>query len=43
VPGTYRVLWEIFATADGNPGRPTPVRDLLPPEQQISNEFRLVR
>jgi len=43
VPGTYRVLWEIFATADGNPGRPTPVRDPLPPEQQISNEFRLVR
>jgi len=43
VPGTYRVLWEIFGTADGNPSRPTALRDPLPLEGQVSNEFQLKR
>ena len=43
IPGTYRILWEIFSATTGNPSRPSTTRDPLPIEQQISNTFRLVR
>lgn len=41
VPGTYRVLWEVFAGVEGNPRQPTPVKDLLPLEWRVSNEFQM--
>ena len=43
VPGTYRVLWEVFAGVQGDARQPVPVKDLLPLEQRISNEFQLAR
>jgi hypothetical protein len=43
IPGTYRILWEIFRGTAGNPSRPSTTRDPLPVEQEISNSFRLVR
>lgn len=43
IPGTYRILWEIFSGTAGNPSRPSTTRDPLPIEQQVSNTFRLVR
>lgn len=43
IPGTYRILWEIFSATTGNPVRPSTTRDPLPIDQQISNTFRLVR
>jgi hypothetical protein len=43
IPGTYRVLWEIFRTRSGDPRRAVTTRDPLPVEQEISNSFRLVR
>lgn len=43
VPGTYRILWEIFrgTTNDGS-GHAVATKDPLPVEQEISNTFRLV-
>ena len=43
IPGTYRVLWEIFQGTTGDPRRPGTTRDPLPVEQEISNSFRPVR
>jgi hypothetical protein len=43
VPGTYRVLWEVFSGTSGDPSRPVTTKDPLPLDQQISNTFRLVR
>lgn len=43
IPGTYRVLWEIFQTTSGESRRAVTTRDPLPVEQEISNSFRLVR
>jgi hypothetical protein len=43
IPGTYRVLWEIFSDVQGNPARPVTTRDPLPVDQEISNTFKLVR
>ena len=43
IPGTYRVLWEIFTGTSSNGGRTIITRDPLPIDQQISNTFRLVR
>jgi hypothetical protein len=43
IPGTYRVLWEIFSGTRGDPSRPGTTIDPLPLDQQISNTFRLVR
>jgi hypothetical protein len=43
IPGTYRVLWELFHSTTGDPSRPSTTRDPLPIDQQISNSFRLVR
>jgi len=43
IPGTYRVLWEIFQGTTGDPRRPVTTRDPLPVDQEISNSFRLVR
>ena len=43
IPGTYRILWEIFSATAGDPSRPSTTRDPLPIEQQVSNTFRLVR
>jgi len=43
IPGTYRILWEIFSGTTGDPSRPSTTRDPLPIDQQISNTFRLVR
>jgi hypothetical protein len=44
IPGTYRILWEIFSGTSGDPSKPSSTtRDPLPVEQQISNTFRLVR
>jgi hypothetical protein len=43
IPGTYRILWEIFRSTTGDPSRPSTTRDPLPVDQSISNTFRLVR
>jgi hypothetical protein len=43
IPGTYRVLWEIFSATSGDRSRPVTTRDPLPVDQEISNTFRLVR
>lgn len=43
LPGTYRILWELFSSTSGDPRRPSTTRDPLPVEQEISNKFRLVR
>lgn len=43
IPGTYRVLWEIFSDVQGNPARPVTTRNPLPVDQEISNTFKLVR
>ena len=43
IPGTYRVLWEIFSDVQGNPARPVTTRNPLPVDQEISNTFQLVR
>jgi len=43
VPGTYRVLWEVFAGVEGNPRDPVPVKDLLPLEHRVSNPFELAK
>lgn len=43
IPGTYRILWEIFSDVEGNPARPVRTRNPLPVEQEISNTFQLVR
>lgn len=43
IPGTYRVLWEIFSATSSNPLRATTTTNPLPVEQQVSNTFRLVR
>lgn len=43
IPGTYRVLWEIFRGASSNGGRTVTTHDPLPVEQSVSNSFRLVR
>jgi hypothetical protein len=43
IPGTYRVLWEIFSDVQGNPARPVTTRNPLPLDQEISNTFKLVR
>ena len=43
VPGTYRILWEIFHGAAGEPSHPVITRDALPTEQEVSNTFQLVR
>ena len=43
IPGTYRILWEIFNGTSGDARRPATTRDPLPLDQQISNTFRLVR
>ena len=43
VPGTYRVLWEVFAGVQGDPRQPVPVKDLLPIERRVSNPFELAR
>jgi hypothetical protein len=43
VPGTYRVLWEVFAAVDGDARKPVPVKDLLPLELRVSNPFELAR
>jgi hypothetical protein len=43
VPGTYRVLWEVFAGVEGNPREPVPVKDLLPMEHRVSNPFELAK
>ena len=43
IPGTYRVLWEIFSDVQGNPARPVRTRSPLPVDQEISNTFQLVR
>ena len=43
IPGTYRILWEIFSATTGDPSRPSTTRDPLPIDQQVSNTFRLVR
>ena len=43
IPGTYRILLEIFSATTGDPSRPSTTRDPLPIEQQIANTFRLVR
>lgn len=43
VPGTYRVLWEVFAGVQGDERQAVPVKDLLPAEWRISNEFQLVK
>lgn len=43
VPGTYRVLWEIFrGTSKEGGGRAIATKDPLPVEQEVSNTFRLV-
>lgn len=43
IPGNYRILWEIFSDVQGNPARPVTTRNPLPPDQEISNTFKLVR
>jgi hypothetical protein len=43
IPGTYRVLWEIFHGAAGEPSHPVITRDPLPVEKEVSNTFQLVR
>jgi hypothetical protein len=43
VPGTYRILWEVFGGVEGDARQPSPVKDLLPIEWRISNDFELVR
>jgi hypothetical protein len=43
IPGTYRVLWEVFTGMSSDRGRTITTRDPLPVEQEISNTFRLVR
>jgi hypothetical protein len=43
VPGTYRVLWEVFGGVDGDPRRPVPVKDLLPLSRRTSNPFEIAR
>jgi hypothetical protein len=43
IPGTYRVLWEIFSDVQGSPAQPVRTRNPLPVDQEISNTFRLVR
>lgn len=43
IPGTYRILWEIFRSTAGDPSRASTTRDPLPIDQEISNTFRLVR
>jgi hypothetical protein len=42
IPGTYRVLWEIFRGTVGDPRRPTTTRDPLPLEEEVSNTFKIV-
>lgn len=43
VPGTYRVLWEVFHGAAGEPSHPVITRDQLPTNEEVSNTFQLVR
>ena len=43
VPGTYRVLWEVFAGVEGNPREAVPVKDLLPLEHRVSYPFELAK
>ena len=43
IPGTYRVLWEIFQSTSGDPRRAVTTRDPLPVDQEVSNTFKLVR
>ena len=43
VPGTYRVAWEIFHGAAGEPSTPIITRDPIPVVQEYSNNFELVR
>lgn len=43
LPGTYRVLWEIFRTSrETVAGRPPIMTDPVPVEQEISNSFQLI-
>ena len=42
LPGTYRVLWEIFRTSKEIAGRPPIMTDTVAVEQEISNSFQLV-
>jgi len=43
VPGTYRILWELFHGAAGEPSKPVITRDRLPTDQEVSNTFQLVK
>lgn len=43
IPGTYRVLWEIFSGVGGDRAHPVTTRDPLPVDQEISNTFQIVR
>lgn len=43
IPGTYRILWEIFGDVQGSPSRPVSTTNPLPVDQEISNTFQLVR
>jgi hypothetical protein len=43
IPGTYRVLWEIFTDVAGDPRRPSATRNPLPVDQEVSNTFTLAR
>lgn len=43
VPGTYRVLWEVFHGAAGEPSHPVITRAQLPTDEEVSNTFQLVR
>lgn len=43
VPGTYRILWEVFHGAAGEPSKPVITTAQLPTNQEVSNPFQLVR
>ena len=43
VPGTYRVIWEVFTGTQGDPSKPTELKDMVPEDQRVSNPFRLVK
>ena len=43
IPGTYRLVWQIYADVDGDPSQAVLGRNPLPLAERVSNEFRFVR
>ena len=43
IPGTYRILWEIFSDVQRRPNQTVTTTTPLPVDQEISNTFQLTR